>query len=123
MGLYSKKYLLLKNSAAVCMNAPRNEEKMTDGEPVEVRNGKGYRVVWDDGVPLPPMLQVPRVKQLRKYFQLRGDSLGDIVIATFPKCGTTWMQQIILLLLAEGNRSNVKDPMCVNFISFSWSAC
>ena len=33
------------------------------------------------------------------YYQPRPD---DIIIATFPKCGTTWMQRIVSMLLAGG---------------------
>jgi len=39
---------------------------------------------------------------------------GDIVIATYPKCGTTWMQQIVLTLLAGGDGSKVRDPMAMS---------
>ena len=32
------------------------------------------------------------------YYQPRD---GDIVIATYPKCGTTWMQQMVSLLIFQ----------------------
>lgn len=39
---------------------------------------------------------------------------SDIVIATHPKCGTTLMQQIILTLLASGDKNIVKEPMVLS---------
>ena len=44
---------------------------------------KIYRTAWDDG----------RVWQRFRHRP------GDIVIATWPKCGTTWMQRIVSLLV------------------------
>ena len=35
----------------------------------------------------------------------------DIIICTYPKCGTTWMQQIVLLLLANGDKEKVDYPI------------
>eukprot|EP01034_Spumella_vulgaris_P032754 gene32754-40427_t len=32
---------------------------------------------------------------------------GDIIIATFPKCGTTWIEQCVLLLLADGYKEGL----------------
>ncbi|CAK0828391.1 unnamed protein product, partial [Prorocentrum cordatum] len=32
---------------------------------------------------------------------------GEIVITTFPKCGTTWMQYIVLTLLYKGDASKI----------------
>eukprot|EP00656_Telonema_subtile_P028699 TRINITY_DN3129_c0_g1_i5.p1 TRINITY_DN3129_c0_g1~~TRINITY_DN3129_c0_g1_i5.p1 ORF type:complete len:297 (-),score=76.34 TRINITY_DN3129_c0_g1_i5:63-953(-) len=32
-------------------------------------------------------------------------------IATYPKCGTTWMQQIVLLLMNNGDHEKVRHPM------------
>jgi len=34
---------------------------------------------------------------------------GDIIITTFPKCGTTWMQYIVLTLLYKGDASKIKN--------------
>ncbi|UJR11409.1 hypothetical protein I4U23_015589 [Adineta vaga] len=45
--------------------------------------------------------------KLWNHFQYRDN---DIIIDTFPKCGTTWMQQIVGQLIFNGSESiNVKD--------------
>ena len=58
----------------------------------------GYRhlVERDTGLIQPFDFDLPTVCALRQRFSL---SSHDIVVATYPKCGTTWMQQLVLLLL------------------------
>ena len=51
------------------------------------------------GVPYPAHLHPEAVRLLRRSFALNP---GDVAVCTFPKCGTTWMQQIVLLLLRGG---------------------
>lgn len=41
---------------------------------------------------------------------------SDIVIATFPKCGTTFVEQIVLLLL-NGGVADALNPLCKNSIA------
>lgn len=38
---------------------------------------------------------------------------GDIIIGSFPKCGTTWLEQIVLLLLNDGVKETM-DPSAKN---------
>eukprot|EP00756_Hemistasia_phaeocysticola_P012088 Hpha_TRINITY_DN15172_c0_g1::TRINITY_DN15172_c0_g1_i1::g.127948::m.127948/K01025/SULT1; sulfotransferase len=51
------------------------------------------------------------ITDLMENFRLRSD---DIMIATYPKCGTTWVQQIVLLLLADGDIAKVPHPMVLS---------
>eukprot|EP00494_Astrolonche_serrata_P025317 UN25578 len=55
---------------------------------------------------LPPVSK--RYDYFRKHFKHKS---GDIVISTFPKSGTTWMETIVLLLLNGGdlNKINVAN--------------
>ena len=67
-----------------------------------------YQSIMYEGVVYPPFIKPEALAQLRKQHTLRSN---DIVIAAFPKCGTTWMQQIVLTLLADGDGSKVRRPM------------
>ena len=68
---------------------------------------EGYAAITYEGCVYPPYMIPELIDDLRKTPLVE----GDILIATFPKCGTTLMQQIILTLLADGDSSKVKDPM------------
>lgn len=61
----------------------------------------------DIGLVQPFDFHLPTIKALRRCFSL---SAHDICIATYPKCGTTWMQQLVLLLL-RGSDTNEFAPM------------
>ena len=66
-----------------------------------------YNVVSYRGTPYPFFAVPSKIDELREI-PLKD---GDIVIATFPKCGTTVLQQIVLTLLADGNKDVVTNPM------------
>jgi hypothetical protein len=70
----------------------------------------GYRHLMEDEIGLvqPFDFDLPTVRALRTRFSL---AAHDVVIATYPKCGTTWMQQLILLLLrgADGAVAPMRD--------------
>ena len=71
----------------------------------------GYRYVVDEsdiGSVIQPFdTHCAAVQELRAKFTLAST---DVVIATYPKCGTTWMQQICLLLMLGSDAPNF-DPM------------
>ena len=60
------------------------------GEAEVVRQTEhGYDVVLYNEIPYPPFMQPRAIDELRARAWIRE---SDIVVATFPKCGTTWMQ-------------------------------
>eukprot|EP00039_Didymoeca_costata_P033261 m.41591 g.41591 ORF g.41591 m.41591 type:complete len:343 (-) comp9784_c1_seq1:48-1076(-) len=93
------------------------ESCATKKEDLSPKNGsitlsdKGYYAVLADGVPYPPFIDLDVLKDLQQRSALRGGAAADVVVATFPKCGTTWMQQIVLSLLAGGDANKVRRPM------------
>jgi len=68
----------------------------------------GYSHVLVGGVVYAGFAVESAILELQREFELRE---SDIVIATYPKCGTTWMQQIVLTLLFGGDTSKVPEPM------------
>ena len=66
-----------------------------------------YRYHDFHGVPYPAFMDCARIEELRRSFALEA---GDVAICTFPKCGTTWMQQVVLLLLAGGDLAKAERP-------------
>ena len=48
-----------------------------------------------DGVPLTAVTPATRIKEIQQVHKSRPD---DVYIATFLKCGTTWLQQILTLM-------------------------
>eukprot|EP00401_Gymnodinium_catenatum_P065368 CAMPEP_0117506192 /NCGR_PEP_ID=MMETSP0784-20121206/25778_1 /TAXON_ID=39447 /ORGANISM="" /LENGTH=366 /DNA_ID=CAMNT_0005301651 /DNA_START=41 /DNA_END=1141 /DNA_ORIENTATION=- len=77
----------------------------------EVQTYQGYRYVDVGGVTYNAGLKPETVYELMATNTLRGGPSADIVVATYPKCGTTWMQQVVLTLLAGGDGDKVRDPM------------
>eukprot|EP01062_Namystynia_karyoxenos_P064590 TRINITY_DN575_c2_g1_i1.p1 TRINITY_DN575_c2_g1~~TRINITY_DN575_c2_g1_i1.p1 ORF type:complete len:427 (+),score=110.94 TRINITY_DN575_c2_g1_i1:72-1283(+) len=96
----------------------RYNQDGTAGEPlpgappdgsVYMASERGFAISMLDGHPYPPnIITAEGLADVRRDMQLRE---GDVVIATYPKCGTTWLQQIVLLLFADGDKSKVTDPM------------
>lgn len=59
------------------------------------------------GVPWNQPLVEESYTVLRETVRLRD---GDVVVATYPKCGTTWMEQMVLLLLHGSQVANKLRP-------------
>ena len=57
-----------------------------------------YKLNVVNGVPFPPYIRQEQMDALRD-FPLRAD---DLFVVTYPKSGTTWMQQIVKLIRTNG---------------------
>lgn len=60
-----------------------------------------------DGVYFPPFIQRHVLDQL-KTFEVRKD---DLILVTYPKCGTHWMMEIILLIQQDGHVEKIKREL------------
>lgn len=77
-------------------------------DPPKLMDEFGYAYREIHGIAYPPFAHEGAIDELRAVDWSRE---GDVMVATYPKCGTTWIQQIILLLLANGDAAAVTDPM------------
>eukprot|EP01059_Diplonema_ambulator_P007067 TRINITY_DN1659_c0_g1_i1.p1 TRINITY_DN1659_c0_g1~~TRINITY_DN1659_c0_g1_i1.p1 ORF type:complete len:343 (+),score=145.94 TRINITY_DN1659_c0_g1_i1:52-1029(+) len=83
------------------------EKEPGNGEPFCVCE-KGMKLAHVDGVLHPGYMIGDTYKVMQEKLDLPE---SDIVIATYPKCGTTWMQQVVLLMLAKGDKTLIGDIM------------
>lgn len=58
-----------------------------------------------NGVTLPAIFSIDAVRSAMDY----DHQPGDLFLVTYPKCGTTWMQHIVMLILRDGKP--FKDPL------------
>lgn len=69
----------------------------------------GYVMKMDSGWLYPPFPDMDsKLRSFRQGARLRGGPSGDIIVASYPKCGTTWTQQILLLLVSGGDKDLIK---------------
>jgi len=66
---------------------------------VAAPNDSDYKLVSIRGVPQNPTFDVPAFEDIIDNFNAKD---GDVFIVTFVKAGTTWTQQIVHLLLRNG---------------------
>ena len=63
-----------------------------------------------EGMRVPPGITAERVLKQRDSLILRP---SDVFVATYPKCGTTWMQQIVKLIVNNGVETGMDlDEFC-----------
>lgn len=60
-----------------------------------VNDGKGGQL------PMPPFITQQEIDTLTREFVVQGD---DLFVVTYPKCGTTWTEQIVHLILNQGEQ-------------------
>ncbi|KAJ8613129.1 hypothetical protein CTAYLR_004820 [Chrysophaeum taylorii] len=69
-----------------------------------------------EGVPWPQPINKAKYERSRETVRLRS---GDVVVATYPKSGTTWMEQIVLLLLHGADAASKLSPESRNTLTKS----
>ena len=65
------------------------------------------------GLKIPAIFDVKWVERMKDTVKLRPD---DIWIVTYPKCGTTWTQQIVRLIINRGNDDGLKIDDAVPWV-------
>lgn len=89
------------------------------GEVLEgIQTGEhGYKFRLLDGLILPPYITPDRYN-LSRTIQTR---LGDICFTSFPKSGSTWLSNVLLLITHNGETpANKTLRDCVHWVASSW---
>ena len=60
--------------------------------------GLPFNLHYVNGVPLEPMIDQKRMDELKDWTLLP----DDVYVVTYPKSGTTWVQQILKLIKSNG---------------------
>ena len=66
-----------------------------------------------EGVMILPGLSASDVSELKEKVIIRPD---DVFIVTYPKCGTTWMQQIVKLMANNGVENGIDHDVFIPWI-------
>ena len=73
---------------------------MNANSTILVNDGRGGQIIF------PPFIPQANLDTLATKFETLP---GDTFVVTFPKCGTTWMEQVIHLLLNNGEQGGEID--------------
>ena len=84
--------------------------KVKSGGSSEAQFSGSYPVQMVHGVTYPGWCSEQRRDKLQRELKLRSD---DVLVVSYPKCGTTWAEQCILLLQNRGDTSKM-DPAAKN---------
>jgi len=89
-----------------CADCWEAYEKCPEPGGVE-RPARGFRGTVYNGVVYLPFIQPAAIDKLRASAELLP---SDVVVCTFPRSGTTWVQHICLGLLLRGGPKAIKNP-------------
>ena len=88
-------------------------EVLDDIETVEY----GYKYRLLDGIIMPPYITPERYK-LSRNIELRD---GDVCFTSYPKSGSTWLSQVIILILNDGETPSDKTLRdSLHWVASSW---
>jgi Sulfotransferase domain len=73
------------------------DDMMTDYPHNVVDDGRGGQIAF------PPFISQENLDTLAADFEAND---GDVFVNTYPKCGTTWMEQVVHLLLNNGEQGD-----------------
>ena len=80
----------------------REQESVTNGQSVttnDVGTMSAFPEVRIGGLKVPKNIDYQWVENMKDTVKVKSD---DIWIVTYPKCGTTWTQQIVRLIINRG---------------------
>ena len=72
-----------------------------------------YRHEVVHGITYPPGQTQEQIDLMRDSFKTRP---GDVFVATFPKSGTTWTQQVLMLLKNRGEQGDIPVMRAIPWI-------
>jgi hypothetical protein len=92
------------------------EEEMAEVTIQDDANGsviETMKIPVVNGVAYPKSCNAPRWRKIDSLVKYKE---GDVLVVSYPKCGTTWSEQCLLLLLNNGDPSQL-DPISKNTYS------